>query len=412
MTIETGVIKLDKFTSVKHDKKQYLYISFIMFFSLILIAIASFLTLNETYGVIFSLFLLILLSVFLKWNIDSRSLLLGLFVFLFFKIYGLYFIDPITGPDSVRYFGLVERFSDLTSFYNFAFYEIRTLGLFNISSITFYGLFYMPYYKLFSLTNPTSIAIFNSIMVVFIVFLWNKIFISFENDQLSSKIKPVFLNIMTALILLSPSMGYWSSVFLKDIFSLFLGVLSFYLFTKKRYILFIISLIFAIAIRPYAAGFIFMFWAFYKLKNKWAFIALIFAFVYVIYKSGLTGLFNTIPMAARILFVPNPLSLYNWDNFFLQTLEAFVILIGLIIVIISFFRNKNTRKVYLSFFLTLLIYACILTLVGQAAILHRDLDYGLFSAGDDMFRKKLPFVMIIYTTIAYALSTIKVRPSK
>lgn len=400
---------MEQYTYAKNDRAKYLHTSLSVFFVLILISMIFTLRFNELYGVIFSFFILIFLGLSMKWNVDLRSLFISLVGFFIYKIYGLLYINPITGPDAVRYFDLTKEFTSLTSFYEFAIYELQLLGLLDISSITFYGIFYMPFYKLLSLSDSTSIAIFNSILVILMIFMWAKTFSGFHEDKISDKQKKVFLSTMVLLLFLSPAIGYWSSTFLKDIFSLFLGILSFYLLTKRKYLFFIVAIVIATAIRPYAIGFVFCFWAFYNLRNKWAFLAAIFSSVYVLYEAGLTGLFNTIPMTLRILLVPNPLSLYNWENFFLPTLEGAVIMMGLFLVFISFLRNKQARKVYISFALTLFIYACILTLVGQVAILHRDLEYGFLSAGDDMFRKKLPFMMIIYTAIAYAFAIIKTK---
>lgn len=391
----------------RHNSKySIILIPLLIFFSICLIV--AFLKINENSGITLSLFVIMATALALKWDADIRFVWVGISFFLIFKLYSLYNIDPITGPDSVRYFALTQNFSDLRAFYDFALNEISSFGLFGISSITFYGLFYMPYYVFFALKTPVAIVVFNTIFMVATIYLWSKTFVSFRGE-ITTKQKKLFISSLVLLAFFSPSLSYWSSVFLKDVFSLFLGVLSFYLLQKRKLLYFFIVLILAIAIRPYAIGFVFCFWAIFYLRNKFTFLASILAAIYVVYKAGLTGFINTFPMILRILFSPNPSKLDNWSNFFLPTFEGFVIILGLLLVFISFLRNKASRKVYIAFFMSLFIYACILTLVGQTSMLSKDLDYGLLSAGDDMFRKKLPFILIIYTVISYAIATSKTR---
>lgn len=390
-------------------KDKYYFLSSKIILVVILCFASVTLNFSDSTGTIVTIVILTLYTLSLKWSADFRFVLIGISIFLIFKLYGFFYIDPITGYDSIRYFALTQSYSDLSSFYHFAFNEIKQYGLFGVSSITFFGVFYMPFFVFFSLETPTPIIVLNYFLTVSTIYLWSKTIEKSFRGNVNRTQKNFFISVFVLISFLSPAISYWSSVFLKDIFSLFLGVLSFYFFTKRRLVFFVIALIIAVAIRPYAIGFVFCFWSIFYLKSKTTLLAALLSSLYVMYEAGITGLINAFPMMLRVLFSPSPFKIENWSNFFFPTLEGAFVMIGLIIILITFINNKESRKIYTSFIFSLFIYSCILTLVGQSAILSKDLDYGLLSAGDDIFRKKLPFTLIIYTVIAYAISTSKTR---
>ncbi|MDO6450493.1 hypothetical protein [Oceanobacillus profundus] len=392
----------------QYKSKNLMVLFFIIF--LLLISVSYFLIItNETLGIILSISILIVMTMLLKWNADIRFVFFGISIFVIMKLYGFFNINPITGPDSEKYFGQVEQFNSFSAFIKYAIEDIQQYGIMDVSSYTFFGLFYMPYYFILNLSLPQSIALFNSLAIISIILFWNKTNIYYFKDNLTKSQMNIFLSLLVLFLFISPSMSYWSSAFLKDILSLFLGVLAFFSFSKKKYIITIFLLILAIALRPYAIVFIGCFWIISTQRYKLAFWLSIVASIFVVYIAGFTGLVNSFPTMLRILTIPNPFSLSNWENLFFPTAEGLIIFIGLSLAFLNFISNPQTRKFYYSFVLCLFIYSCTLTLVGHTALLSRDLEYGLLSAGDDMFRKKLPFMLVIYTMIAYTISTFKIR---
>ena len=364
---------------------------------------------NEVYAIIFSLFILAFVTITFKWQADLRFVFTGVAIFTFFKIYNFFLFSPITGPDSSKYFQQTQYYNTLKDFFIMAINVMQERGVYGATSYTIFGIFYMPFYFLLNLSLPQSIALFNSLAIVAIIYIWHKITVHYFSNQLTAPQLKLFNGFLVIMLFISPVLTYWSSAFLKDVFGLFLGVISLFLFMKKRYVLTIIFVLIAIAIRPYALAFIFCFWLINTQRNKLALIGALSASAFVVYKAGVIGLVNTVPMMARILMTPNPFSLENWSSFFFPTVEGIIVILGTMFALINFLGNKESRRIYITFFFALVIYACTLTLVGHTILLSRDLDYGILSAGDDMFRKKLPFMLVTYTMIAYTVSTYKNR---
>lgn len=101
---------------------------------------------HELLGIILSFSFIIAITLFLKWESDLRFAVFGSSLFVLFKLFSLFLVDPITGPDSERYFAQVENFNSLGTFIQFAIQDIQMHGIMGVTSYTFFGLFYMPFY--------------------------------------------------------------------------------------------------------------------------------------------------------------------------------------------------------------------------------------------------------------------------
>lgn len=358
---------------------------------------------DESLGFLLSILLMTIASMLLNWESRSHFLMISICYFGLIKILFFLTLDPITGPDATRYYAQTFRFGDLDSFFTAVVNDIQRNGFFNATSYSQYGLVYMPFYSLLNAESPQAIAILNGAFIIMVIYLWGKLGSEFMPDN--SK----YAKMVVPLLFFSSSLSYWSSTFLKDSLSLMLGVCACYFMIRKKYVRCLLFAALAIALRPYAVAYIFCYWVFIKRKYKTALAATLLSLAWTLKTAGILGVINAFPMSARILISPNPLSMENWSNFFLPTIESFFTALILLFSVINFCLNRDTRSTYCLFGLTLLIYACVLTLVGHSNLMYRDMGYEFLSGGDDMFRKKLPFILIIYSAGAYTLSTFRIK---
>lgn len=101
---------------------------------------------------------------------------------------------------------------------------------------------------------------------------------------------------------------------------------------------------------------------------------------------------------------PNPLNPDNWIGHLAPLAFEGSILAGLaaLSLPIMLFSQRN-RSLYLRIFLAILIYAAVLVLVGYVHARAHGVSYSVGTAGDNMLRKKLPLVPILYFHAAFTL---------
>lgn len=375
---------------------------FIIFFSLMLFGLSD-------SGILVGLLLLFILSFFLPFKGYKFPIVLSVGIFTIVKFINYFNFNPITGPDSKRYFEQTITYQNLNQFMDFVSFQFNYYGFFGMSSYVDFGFLYLPFYWVFNLSDVNGIMVFNFMLVLLTAIMFSIIIYSNFKNKISNDKLMIFTTLVIMMFFLSPTFNYWSSTFLKDIASIFTAVLSFYLFDKKRYILFILAIIYATMMRPYAIAIFFIYWLITRQKLKIGLIGSVFSLMIVFLISGVTGTINVVPTMARTLINPAFTNILNWQQFTFPTIEGFIVTLFIMIAILNFLFNKSTRKFYVAFALSLFIYACVLTVVGHAAILASDLDYEIFSAGDDFFRKKLPFVPVTFIMIAYTFVTVFVK---
>lgn len=379
----------------------------IVFYYLTLICVLfSFLTIvpintNEKFFILIILFALYVVALLIPWETQFNFLFLGLTFFFSYKIYFLFNMNPIEPLDSIRYFEQVDLFTSLKSFALYAFSEIQTFGILNVSSYTIFGSIYLPFYYLFGSESPHFIAVLNSGLILTSIFLWKKL-----ADYYIKDIPGVINKYVVILLLFSPSISYWSSMFLKDITSVATVIISLYLFHKKKYFGFLIIFVIAIALRPYAIAVLFCYYIVFKRKKILGIAGAIGSLIVVWLQTGFTGFFNAFLNIRYILFSPNPFDAKNFTQLTLPTLESLLILLCVMATIYSFIVSKKSRALIICAGLSIFIYSCVLTLVGSVAIEETE-SYGLFTAGDDFFRKRTPMLFIIYLIAAYSIIQIK-----
>lgn len=107
---------------------------------------------------------------------------------------------------------------------------------------------------------------------------------------------------------------------------------------------------------------------------------------------------------------PNPFEKQNWVNLPLLTVESLFLGILFGLSVLTFLIKKSTRRFFFLVFLGVSVYACALTVVGQFTLEARSLDYGLFSAGDNILRKKIPMLPMFFIAISFLFSYKQTKP--
>lgn len=394
--------------TITYNQTPFLKISMFFFTLSLILVIPMTLIFDETFATIISFFIIFLVIQALPNDYNKFAVFISSFYFVVLKIYNYLYLPSVSGPDSQKYFAQTVIFNDFNTYLNFAISEIKIAGIFDVSSYTFFGLFYMPIYTFFEINSTQAIGLLNSIFVISTFFLWLNL-VNNHMTFIEGTRKKLLLNTLVILLFVSPSFIHWSSSFLKDSFAVFLSVLSFSFFFNKRYLWFTVVIIIAIAIRPYAIVFILCYWLIFKNKNKLGLIGVALAALIVLIEANVLALINVIPMTVRLFVIPNPFSIKNWEYFFFPTLESVIIGLFSILAVINYFSNPSSRKFYHSFLIAAVGFSCTLTLLGYTGLMSKEMSYGFLSAGDDMFRKKLPFMLVTYTMIAYTIATLKTR---
>jgi len=131
---------------------------------------------------------------------------------------------------------------------------------------------------------------------------------------------------------------------------------------------------------------------------------LITAMSVVLLKVGVIGLFNAFLLTLFLFTSPNPFKALNWDaEFVMRTLEAVYMMATFVMAAVVWTLHKETRSFYTMCLILLFTIGCTLILVGYITVTERELDYGIGTVGDNMVRKKVPILPILYMLNAYTI---------
>ncbi|WP_339317920.1 hypothetical protein [Paenibacillus sp. FSL R10-2734] len=345
----------------------------------------------------------VILLIAYKWPAKPYIIFFGFLVLVFGKIYYGFSMDPIVGSDEIRYHA--QMLAQINDFNGYLDYVKDKLTL-NYSIYPSFGMFFMPFYYLFGSDNRMIIVIFNTVMLVSLAqfaFKANRSIIE-EYSEINSKDKNLYTALIVFGVLASPSFMYWSSTFAKDITNICISFAALYLLIKKKYFWFIVVMFVATIFRPYTIVFTLGYYFIYKRSMKMMVLSVIGAIALVFYKTGITGLINTVFSAAYLVVAPFPFNYDNWVNYRLSSLESLLSIILTVVAILLFLSRKETRKFLMLCALCLYLYACVVTAVGHVALGNAGMNYGLGMVGDNMTRKKLPIIVLLYMVFSYCLT--------
>lgn len=353
---------------------------------------------DNTHFYLFILFIpIFFVFYFINWSISKVTLFFVLTAFFISQVTLTLNVDPLVSNDSINYYEQTQLFTNLSDFLKYAKQN------WGESSYIMFGLLYMPFYFFINIDSPQFIIILNSILSPLMVYIWfNLINKHHKKRQQSNHLVVVFL-------LLSPALWYFSSVLLKDVTNTFFIILSVSLFFNKKYLLSFLFLLYSYTFRPYAIIIALLYFVFIKQNQFLAISGVLFSLTYVYFVTGITGFVNSFTNLFYILFSPNPLEFTNYTIKLLPTVEAVIMIIGVLYILSNLILKKSNRKLIFITLALLIVYSCVLTLVGHYNIIGKNLEYSLFAAGDDFSRKRLPMIFLIYTTIVLVLN--KEKPS-
>jgi hypothetical protein len=355
-------------------------------------------------GIVVFFILMIPFYFMLKWPHQPLVLYIGFMVMLIGKFIYALTTDPLFGPDATQYYGQVSFYPQLTDFMNYASDHITTNWL-NSSAYPVFGLLYMPYFKFLNMSDPLVIITFNSFLLILccnMTYRLNEKFFTYELPEVRRK---TYHAVLIIGLLASPAFMYMSSVFGKDISCALLGLFCTQLLLNRKYLLFLIALLYTSMLRDYSIVYILSYYFLFRRSMKSAIAMLITAIGVVLWKVGTVGLLNAFLLTLFLFISPNPSKAVNWDaEFVMRTLEAVYMMVSLGLSAIVWIRYKETRSFFVMCLLLLFTFGCTLVLVGYMTVTQRDLEYAVGTIGDNMVRKKVPILPILYMMNAYTLS--------
>lgn len=338
----------------------------------------------------------------LKWPNHPAALFLGFSIMLIGKFVYALTTDPLAGPDAYHYFDQVILYSRWSEFYTYAIDHIKTNFL-DASAYPIFGLLYMPFYKFLGDAHPLTIITLNSLLLIlccYMTYLLNKTHFRFDMPN-----REAYYAVLIFGSLASPSFMYMSSIFAKDVACVLLGLYSAYVLLNRRYVLFLVVIIYSTMLRDYSIVYSLGFYCLFSKSFKTALAMMIAAIGILAVKVGIFGLLNAALLTFFLFISPNPMNNSNWDtSIVLRTIEAVFMLFSLLLSVIVYIRHKETRKFYVLCLILLYTYACALVLVGFVSITGKDMEYTVGTIGDNMARKKLPILPIVYMMNAYTIA--------
>lgn len=382
------------FNNVNITKKKLISIYFVFCSLFLIFWILYNLDVNPLRRNIIFFFMLSLLIIFMEFPNNSK--IISIIIFIAGLSISSYLYYPIASPDAIQYYRIVNQFDRLIDFLSYWFENM------NSDPYVKFSIFYLPFYFFFHFKDEYFISVFNAFIDIFIVYLIYKITKNNFDYKLNSK--STFLTILVIGLFSSGNMIYHSTVFLKDVNVTFWCLLSLTLLLRKKYLLFIISLIISTYARIYSVVVIFCYYVIFKKKYKLAIIGLVCSLVFVFLNTGVTGLVNLNISVASLLISPHPFKINNWQLFGHRTLESLVIFLGLLLSLIVFLTQKESRKFYVLFLMSVYIYASIMVVAGSLWQSDLGIDYSVGIIGEDVARKKLPLIGLIYILFSYSLS--------
>ncbi|MCQ6560435.1 hypothetical protein [Paenibacillus mendelii] len=363
--------------------------------------------LGEQIGMVMFFAMLIPFFFFLlRWPDTPGALYVGICVMLAGKLVYAVTTNPVTGPDEIHYFEQVSTFQKLSDFMPYALDHIVTQWA-NISAYPMFGMLYMPLFKWLELENPLAIIMLNSLLLILVVnqtYRLNAAKFDYALPDVQEERSSRFHAIVIFGLLVSPSFMLLSSVFAKDVACALLGLFGAGLLIRRKYVLFLLVLAYSTGLRDYSIVYTFGIYFLYAQKMRTSLVVMIAAMGVLVLQIGPLGLMNASLLTVFLFISPNPSNLSNWNSeIAMRTLEALWMSFILVASVLNYLRFKATRRFYLLALIVLFSYACTLVLVGYVTVTGREMEYGLGTVGDNMVRKKLPVLPILYVISAYTL---------
>lgn len=385
-------------SALQHPLAAALYIVMLLLLSKLL------LPLDQQLGtVLYFALLLPFFFMLLRWPNTPVALFVGIFVMLGGKLIYAMTQNPVTGLDETRYYEQIGAFQGFTDFFPYAIDHITNQWN-DLSAYPMFGLIYMPFYKWLELEDTFSIVMLNSLLLILVVNSMYRLNESYFHYEMAQEQRMRFHSYVIFGLLISPAFMLMSSVFAKDVACALLGLYGASLLLRRKYLLFLLVLLYSTGLRDYAIVYTFGFYFLYAKRVRTAFVVMVLAMGMLVLLIGPLGLMNSFLLVVFLFLSPNPINAGNWSpELVYRTLEALWMTGGLILSVLNFIRFKDTRPFYIIAFILLYTYACTLVLVGYVSISGRELEYGLGSVGDNMVRKKLPVLPLLYVVFAYSL---------
>ncbi|MDD9266224.1 hypothetical protein ACFPES_04190 [Paenibacillus sp. GCM10023248] len=303
--------------------------------------------------------------------------------------------DPLQFPDSQMYFEELITHGNYYDLITFFWNELCTGFQIDTQNNLVFALLYYPMFYFLHNNDPAFITTYNALLYIITGYLTYRLLK--KHSVFTDKI----INIILLGLFGSASLQYWSSFFLKDITSLFLIVLALNLFMNKKFIWFLFVMFFAYSLRVYSPVIILCHILLLKGYIRFSLLGAIFALVVEVYNVGLKGVINSLLNVGNMFSSPSPFNIENWKFQGYRTFESLIFLIILLLVIVVFLLNKESRSFYLTAFSVIYIYSAVVTIAGFQNLEYLGLDYVIGNFGDDMTRKKISIIIIIYIVFAY-----------
>ncbi|UVI27905.1 hypothetical protein [Paenibacillus spongiae] len=363
--------------------------------------------LDEQIGMVMFFAMLIPFFFFLlRWPNTPGALYGGIFAMLAGKLIYAVTTNPVTGPDEIHYFEQVSTFQKLSDFMPYALDHVVTQWA-NMSAYPIFGMLYMPLFKWLELEDPLAIIMLNSLLLILVVnqtYRLNALHFKYALPDVRDEQSPRFHGVVIFGLLVSPSFMLLSSVFAKDVACALLGLYGAGLLIRRKYVLFLLVLAYSTGLRDYSIIYTFGIYFLYTQKMRTSITVMIAAMGLLVMQIGPLGLMNASLLTVFLFISPNPVNLNNWNSeIAMRTLEALWMSFILGVSVLNFLRFKASRRFYILAFTVLFTYACTLVLVGYVTVTGREMEYGLGTVGDNMVRKKLPVLPILYVLSAYTL---------
>ncbi|MFC4775859.1 hypothetical protein ACFO9Q_03580 [Paenibacillus sp. GCM10023252] len=361
--------------------------------------------LDERLALVIYFALLLPLFFLFRWPNAPGMLMAGFLTMLIGKLSYAVTVNPLNGPDETHYYEQVVSFERLSQFLPYAMEHFQTQWA-NISAYPVFGMLYMPFYKWLEIEDPLAITLLNTVLLILVVnrtYRLNEKYFGYTLPD-SDKSRHLFYVVAVFGLLVSPCMMFMSSLFAKDVFCVLLGLYGATLLLERRWILFLLVLAYSTGLRDYALVYTFGFYFLYAGKLKTSIGVLGAAALLIVWQIGPLGMINAGMLSVFLFMSPNPMNPGNWEpKTLLRTIEAVYMTVVLMLSVYQFVKYKETRRFYLIAAIMLFTYACALVLVGYVTVTGRDLEYGVGTIGDNMVRKKLPVIPLLYTISAYTL---------
>jgi hypothetical protein len=329
---------------------------------------------------------------------------------LILKIIYFHYLDPLSGPDEIRYHRQVVSYSSYIDFLR-DYRDIVEKWGFSSSAVPALSVVIMPFYLAFNTTSPMFIMALNTLFHILNSILFYYLLSRYLIDKNKSQID--LSSICVSLVILSPVMVFYSSTFAKDTVALSVCLFVVVLLLRGRFILAAPLVLYATLLRPYSISVIFVYYALFSIRPRLMFMGMVGSMFLLVYIIGF-DIKLYINSAIMIIFTfvsPNPASSGNWSVFHLATLSVESIAMGLVVVLSTyvFIRYKEMRPLVAAIAFGIVIYSIVLVAVGYTNIINRGEIYRIGYIGDNMVRKKLLVMPLVYLLASIALLGLRPR---